>query len=688
MGLLFHELADAFPLIEGERFDELVADIAARGLLERIVLFEGKILDGRNRYRACLAAGSEPEFIQFDGEDPRAYVISRNMHRRDMTPGQRQIAGALLAGWSRGRPSGDIPPDGGISAADAARQLGTSERSIERARVVVESGAPELILAVKQGEVPVSTAEEIARLTREQQDELLAEAKDSDDPGKALSRKARELKNKPRDSRAVMASRTEPDDSLDFFPTPPWATRALVEHVLPELILAPTGTVVREPACGEGHISGVLTECEHLVVFATDVFDYSADGRSAPGWIGVVDFLDERQEFPDTDWIVTNPPFSDDKAEKFILRALAVARKGVAMFVRVGLTEGVGRYEAIFKLAPPTIVAIFAERVPLHKGRWDPDGDTATQYIWLVWIKGEQPRPVFWIPPGQRKALSKPDDVARFTARPVYGSKQGPEPEPVPPAPSDVFVATSAYQARMMKVDGAALQFRQTPEGQPNVPDLVRPGAIVHTNYNTGPYIVVRVSGPHRYAPDLAPFSRDLRADAEVPDGTRVFEHYSLCLVHEQEFIESPILKRLKEDSWVNEVVAVDGRLLKLFEANCDEVFMDGRNAHAAMLLGEPTALGGPGLGQLKPASDPVEHYRRELGLVADRRGNLHQGEAEAVMRAAYSAQIPIAELAQALGHPKGTIKTWANRLRLTSAERLQATQDAFVEHYAEGKPS
>ena len=64
--------------------------------------------------------------------------------------------------------------------------------------------------------------------------------------------------------------------------------------------------------------------------------------------------------------------------------------------------------------APPTLIAFFTERVPLHKGRWEPEGATFTAYIWLVWIKGAEPRAPFWIPPGCRVALSKPEDIEKF----------------------------------------------------------------------------------------------------------------------------------------------------------------------------------------------------------------------------------------------------------------------------------
>jgi hypothetical protein len=210
----------------------------------------------------------------------------------------------------------------------------------------------------------------------------------------------------PAGARSIMGSRQEPDESLDFFPTPPWATRALVEEVLG----AELG-YVWEPACGEGHMAEVLREYS-IHIRATDIFDYGYG-------IADVDFLTQDDNTAaGTDWIITNPPFGD-LTEKFTLRAIELAKIGVAMFVRLQWLESVGRYETIFKDHPPTCIAFFAERVPLCKGEWKPDGTTATAYIWLVWIKGQEPRSPFWIPPGQRERLTKPDDAARFTSHPV-----------------------------------------------------------------------------------------------------------------------------------------------------------------------------------------------------------------------------------------------------------------------------
>jgi ParB-like chromosome segregation protein Spo0J len=89
--MAFHPLADIFPLMEGKEFDELVADIRTNGLNEPIALFQGMVLDGRNRSRACTVAGVKPRYHQFSGNeaDARAYVISLNIRRRHLDAKQQ-----------------------------------------------------------------------------------------------------------------------------------------------------------------------------------------------------------------------------------------------------------------------------------------------------------------------------------------------------------------------------------------------------------------------------------------------------------------------------------------------------------------------------------------------------------------------------------------------------------------------
>jgi hypothetical protein len=215
-------------------------------------------------------------------------------------------------------------------------------------------------------------------------------------------------------ARAMMGSRVEPADSLDFLPTPPWATRALMERVFPHLgieRMTLSKYSIQEPACGEGHMSEVLREYSDQV-YATDIHDYGGYPDD------VLDFLLGPEVVPYSDLIISNPPFGD-KAEKFTLRAFELARVGVAMFVPLRWLETIGRYQRLFLDRPPTLISFFVERVNLCKGRWEPDGSTATAYIWLVWIKEWLPQPPFWIPPTCREQLSRSDDVERFTAHPV-----------------------------------------------------------------------------------------------------------------------------------------------------------------------------------------------------------------------------------------------------------------------------
>jgi N6-adenosine-specific RNA methylase IME4/ParB-like chromosome segregation protein Spo0J len=169
--LQFHVLANVFPLLEGEAFDELVADIREHGLHEAIVVYEGRILDGRNRYRACGAAGVEPTFTVYQGDDPVAYVVSLNLRRRHLSESQRAMVAAKLATLRDGQRADLVK---GVPIGRASALLKVSERSIARAREVMSCGAAELVQAVEHGRVSVSAAADIATQPIQQQRELVA----------------------------------------------------------------------------------------------------------------------------------------------------------------------------------------------------------------------------------------------------------------------------------------------------------------------------------------------------------------------------------------------------------------------------------------------------------------------------------------------------------------------------------
>lgn len=209
-------------------------------------------------------------------------------------------------------------------------------------------------------------------------------------------------------SSAVMQQRSEPHDSLDDFPTPPWATRALCEflqHGPPSETLGEL--TVREPAANRGHMVKPLGEY-FKIVLASDVHDY---GQGYP----VRDYLwGPHEHITGTHWTITNPPFK--LAEQFIERARSLSSRGVAMLVRLAFVEGIGRYERLFSVNPPDYILQFTERVVMHKGRLAPEGSTATAYCWLIWFTGgsDEHRAVTkfrWILPC-RKRLEREGDYA------------------------------------------------------------------------------------------------------------------------------------------------------------------------------------------------------------------------------------------------------------------------------------
>lgn len=88
----FHEIANIFPSMEDQEFDELKRDIKEHGLREPIYLYQGKIIDGRNRYQACIEVGMGPHFKEWEGNGSLvAFVVSMNLHRRHLTSSQKAV---------------------------------------------------------------------------------------------------------------------------------------------------------------------------------------------------------------------------------------------------------------------------------------------------------------------------------------------------------------------------------------------------------------------------------------------------------------------------------------------------------------------------------------------------------------------------------------------------------------------
>jgi ParB-like chromosome segregation protein Spo0J len=173
----FHEAANIFPLDE-EHIDELAADIRKNGLRVPIETLDGKIIDGRRRHLACGRVGVKPTYRAVQEDDPIAYVLTLNLHRRHLTPSQAAMVGARVkemynrqakerqreAGKTHGRGKEKVPvnlpePIGTGDARDqAARAVGVSGKTIDYATKVITRAIPEVVKAVDEGRMAVSTA--------------------------------------------------------------------------------------------------------------------------------------------------------------------------------------------------------------------------------------------------------------------------------------------------------------------------------------------------------------------------------------------------------------------------------------------------------------------------------------------------------------------------------------------------
>jgi len=162
--------------MSGEEFHAFVEDIkSAQVVYEPLVLHEGRILEGRNRWRAiqaCRRSGVEPryKFVRWrsvNGETPLDFVISMNVKRRMLNESQRAMVAARIANLRDGQTKRAVPNGtAGVSLEDAAKMLNVGRRSVARARAVTEQGIDELVDLVDAGRVPVSVAEDIANQTR------------------------------------------------------------------------------------------------------------------------------------------------------------------------------------------------------------------------------------------------------------------------------------------------------------------------------------------------------------------------------------------------------------------------------------------------------------------------------------------------------------------------------------------
>lgn len=173
-----HPVAQLFPMMAEPDFQLLLEDIRAHGLREPIWLDgEGRILDGRNRDRACRLIGVEPTYRVHDGDDPLAFVVSLNLHRRHLNESQRAMVAARLVTLRQGERTDLSPMGEKLSQRDTAQLLNVGKRSVERATRIRDTGAPILVRAVEEGDIAVRDAAGIVDLPIAEQEALVADIK-------------------------------------------------------------------------------------------------------------------------------------------------------------------------------------------------------------------------------------------------------------------------------------------------------------------------------------------------------------------------------------------------------------------------------------------------------------------------------------------------------------------------------
>jgi hypothetical protein len=217
-----HALSEIFPAMDGSEYASLVADIQKHGLIQPLVMYQGKVLDGRNRARACEQLGIKPKTTDYRGNDPLGYVLSLNLARRHLTPTQRAIVAENIVTCTHGgardrgvvglktaaKQDGEARIKGShdpliaeVSREKAAKLMDTSTGTMKRVRKVLDRGTPELKTAMKSAKMDANTAAKLA-------DAPVATQKAAAEGGKAV---AREIVKKIEAEREVAPSiPTEP----------------------------------------------------------------------------------------------------------------------------------------------------------------------------------------------------------------------------------------------------------------------------------------------------------------------------------------------------------------------------------------------------------------------------------------------------------------------------------------------
>lgn len=160
-----HPLCSLFPRIAGAEFQHLKEDIIANGQREPIMLYDGMILDGGNRYRACIEAEIKPEFMTYNGTDIVDFVLSANLHRRHLTTGQQAAIVSSTQDWAKAHKQGGTGKFTGLNTVAQRSGISGASDKTQRTADNLAKNHPELVKKVARGEVTLNAAAKEAGIT-------------------------------------------------------------------------------------------------------------------------------------------------------------------------------------------------------------------------------------------------------------------------------------------------------------------------------------------------------------------------------------------------------------------------------------------------------------------------------------------------------------------------------------------
>ena len=214
----FHPIAAIFPMMEDGALSALADNIKEDGLNKDILLFEGKVADGRHRYLGCKKSGVAPRFVTWTGSEAALirHVVSDNLHRRHLSDAQRAMIGAKLKAIfepeAKKRRNANLAqnkgptvpanlPERGESRENVAEALNVSGRAVEKAAHILKQGDASLIEAASEGKVSLDAAQRVSKLPIKEQ-QAIVEAGKVKEAAAEIRRKKAEAKAKAEKKKA------------------------------------------------------------------------------------------------------------------------------------------------------------------------------------------------------------------------------------------------------------------------------------------------------------------------------------------------------------------------------------------------------------------------------------------------------------------------------------------------------